>query len=45
MAGETPSVLNPLLQDFMQVAYKLEELGFIYHRGIVVIISSEGGIP
>jgi hypothetical protein len=38
MAGETLSVLNPLLADFISVAQQLERLGFTYHRGKVILI-------
>lgn len=37
MAGQNPSVLNPLVADFILIGQKLERLGFIYNKGDVVI--------
>lgn len=41
MAGSTSRVGNPLLADFLVVGRKLEKLGFIYHRGKVILIEPE----
>lgn len=38
MAGCESSRGNTLLSDFILFAQKLEQLGFVYHRGRVVII-------
>lgn len=33
LAGEAPSVLNPLFADSISVGRQLEKFGFAYHRG------------
>jgi len=38
MAGLESHAWNPLIVDFIQLARKLEELGFTYHRKNVFII-------
>ena len=37
LAGYRGSAGNPILADFILVAQKLEQLGFTYHKGKVVI--------
>ena len=38
MAGSKPRASNPLLSGFILVGRRLEQLGFIYHKGVVMII-------
>jgi hypothetical protein len=40
LAGDESDGWHPLVADFILVARKLEKLGFIYHRGNVIIINS-----
>jgi hypothetical protein len=41
MAGDESNASNPLIIDFVLLARKLEELGFAYHGGEVIIIAPE----
>jgi hypothetical protein len=38
MAGHTSRVGNPFLLDFILVAQRLEQLGFTYFKGKVIIV-------
>jgi len=38
IAGNTGSVGNPLLQNFILVGRKLEKLGFMYFAGKVMVV-------
>ncbi|HUD06813.1 MAG TPA: hypothetical protein VMR34_02905 [Candidatus Saccharimonadales bacterium] len=38
MAGYTSAIWHHILTDFILVAQRLEELGFTYHKGKVIII-------
>jgi hypothetical protein len=41
LAGRKSLSWHPLVSDFLIIAKKLEKLGFIYHRGGVLIIEPE----
>ena len=41
MAGYLSDAGNPLLADFILVGQKLEQLGFTYYKGKVIIIEPE----
>jgi hypothetical protein len=41
MAGDESAIWHTLLRDFLIVANKLEELGFVYYRGNVVIVEPQ----
>lgn len=43
MAGSTGHAGNPLLADFLLIGRKLEKLGFVYHRGGVILIEPSDG--
>jgi len=38
LAGDEPLNWHPLISDFVLLARKLEGLGFIHHRGGVIIL-------
>ena len=40
MAGDESSVGNPLLTDFVLAGRKLEQLGFTYYKGAVLLIDT-----
>lgn len=37
MAGSESLSWHPLVEDFVLVGQKLEKLGFVYHRGSVIV--------
>ena len=39
LAGDESLKWHPLVADFLLVGQRLEKLGFIYHRGGVIILS------
>jgi hypothetical protein len=41
LAGDESDGWHPLLEDFIFVARKLEKLGFVYHRGNVIVTEPE----
>jgi len=40
MAGYTSRVWLPILDDFIGVAQKLDNLGFVYYKGKVLIVDA-----
>jgi hypothetical protein len=42
LAGVVSVTGNPLLDDFLLLARKLEKLGFVYNNGQVIIIPPSG---
>lgn len=40
MAGDESRAGNPLLTDFTLVGQKLEQLGFTYYKGVVLLIDT-----
>lgn len=43
MAGGESDSWHPVVADFVLLAQKLEKLGFIYHRGSVIIAEPSDG--
>jgi hypothetical protein len=41
MTGQLVRAGNPILADFILVANKLEQLGFTYYKGKVIIVEPE----
>jgi hypothetical protein len=38
VAGDESRASNPLVADFVALSWKLEWLGFVYYKGVVVVI-------
>jgi hypothetical protein len=41
MAGDESLNWHPLIADFILVGQRLEQLGFIYSRGVIIVVEPE----